>query len=134
MVRKLGERVLPEIIPILESGLNSQEADQRQGVCIGLSEIMASTSKEHVTVFADSLIPTVRKALTDPLPDVREAAACTFDNLHQNIGARALDEILPRLLLDLVSFIGYFLVNFFLRNNTCYSDFRIIFVLVFFFF
>jgi len=101
LVRKLGERVLPEIIPILESGLNSQEADQRQGVCIGLSEIMASTSKEHVTVFADSLIPTVRKALTDPLPDVREAAACTFDNLHQNIGARALDEILPRLLLDL---------------------------------
>ncbi len=101
LVRKLGERVLPEIIPILESGLSSEEADQRQGVCIGLSEIMASTSKEHVSVFADSLIPTVRRALTDPLPDVREAAAHTFDNLHHNIGARAVDEILPNLLNDL---------------------------------
>ncbi|XP_005111057.1 eIF-2-alpha kinase activator GCN1 [Aplysia californica] len=101
LVRKLGERVLPEIIPILESGLNSEEADQRQGVCIGLSEIMASTSKEHVSVFADSLIPTVRRALTDPLSDVRAAAAHTFDNLHHNIGARALDEILPNLLRQL---------------------------------
>ena len=49
LVRKLGERVLPEIIPILESGLDSNQPDQRQGVCIGLSEIMASTSKEHVS-------------------------------------------------------------------------------------
>ena len=48
-MRKLGERVLPEIIPILEKGLDSDEADQRQGVCIGLSEIMGSTSREHVS-------------------------------------------------------------------------------------
>ncbi|XP_055861350.1 eIF-2-alpha kinase activator GCN1-like [Biomphalaria glabrata] len=101
LVRKLGERVLPEIIPILECGLDSPEADQRQGVCIGLSEIMASTSKDHVSVFADSLIPTVRRALIDPLPDVRSAAAFTFDNLHHNIGQRALDEILPNLLRNL---------------------------------
>ncbi|KAH9524200.1 translational activator of GCN4 [Bulinus truncatus] len=101
LVRKLGERVLPEIIPILECGLDSPEADQRQGVCIGLSEIMASTSKDHVSVFADSLIPTVRRALIDPLPDVRAAAAHTFDNLHHNIGQRALDEILPNLLRNL---------------------------------
>lgn len=47
-MRKLGERVLPEIIPILEKGLDSEEADQRQGVCIGLTEIMGSTSRDHV--------------------------------------------------------------------------------------
>lgn len=51
LVRKLGERVLPEIIPILEKGLDSDEPDQRQGVCIGLSEIMGSTSREHVHLF-----------------------------------------------------------------------------------
>ncbi len=45
VVRKLGEKVLPEIIPILERGLVSERSDQRQGVCIGLSEIMSSTSK-----------------------------------------------------------------------------------------
>lgn len=103
LVRKLGERVLPEIIPILEKGLDSKRSDERQGVCIGLSEIMASTSRDHVTVFADSLIPSVRRALCDPLPEVREAAARTFDNLHHNIGSRALDEILPDLLKKLAN-------------------------------
>ncbi|CAH1119168.1 unnamed protein product [Phaedon cochleariae] len=101
LVRKLGERVLPEIIPILERGLRSPRADQRQGVCIGLSEIMASTSREMVLTFVHSLVPTVRKALCDPLPEVRRAAARTFDSLHATVGARALDDILPALLNQL---------------------------------
>ena len=53
-------------------------------------------------MFADSLIPTVRRALCDPLPQVRQVAANTFDHLHTNIGQRALDEILPYLLQELV--------------------------------
>lgn len=101
LVRKLGERVLPEIIPILERGLNSDQADQRQGVCIGLSEIMESTSRDMVLTFVDSLVPTVRKALSDPLPQVRKAAAKTFDSLHNTVGTRALDEILPSMLSGL---------------------------------
>lgn len=48
LVRKLGEKILPEIIPILEEGLRSEKSDERQGVCIGLSEIMKSTSKDAV--------------------------------------------------------------------------------------
>ncbi len=93
IVKKLGERVLPEIIPILEYGLNSNKSEQRQGVCIGLTEIMANTSKDNVIAFSDSLIPTVRKALSDPSPDVRFYAAKTFDSLHNMIGAKALDEV-----------------------------------------
>lgn len=54
LVRKLGERVLPEIIPILERGLDSDKSDERQGVCIGLSEIVSSTSKEQVNCFQGS--------------------------------------------------------------------------------
>ncbi|XP_024940665.1 eIF-2-alpha kinase activator GCN1 isoform X2 [Cephus cinctus] len=103
LVRKLGERVLPEIIPILERGLQSEQADQRQGVCIGLSEIMASTSKDMVLTFVNSLVPTVRKALCDPLPEVRQAAAKTFDSLHSTVGVRALDDILPAMLTQLNS-------------------------------
>lgn len=49
LVRKLGEKILPEIIPILEDGLRSDKSDERQGVCIGLSEIMKSTSKDAVS-------------------------------------------------------------------------------------
>ncbi|KAG8223949.1 hypothetical protein J437_LFUL003757 [Ladona fulva] len=93
LVRKLGERVLPEIIPILERGLESEHADQRQGVCIGLSEIMASTSKDMVLTFVNTLC--------DPLPEVRQAAAKTFDGLHSTVGVRALDDILPTMLNQL---------------------------------
>ncbi|KAK6483659.1 eIF-2-alpha kinase activator GCN1-like [Huso huso] len=101
LVRKLGEKILPEIIPILEEGLRSEKSDQRQGVCIGLSEIMKSTSKDAVLVFSESLVPTVRKALCDPLEEVREAAGKTFEQLHCTIGHQALDDILPALLEQL---------------------------------
>ena len=50
-MRKLGEKVLPEIIPILEDGLLSDRPDQRQGVCIGLSEIMNVMSRDHVSSY-----------------------------------------------------------------------------------
>eukprot|EP00090_Calanus_glacialis_P034085 TRINITY_DN5691_c0_g1_i1.p1 TRINITY_DN5691_c0_g1~~TRINITY_DN5691_c0_g1_i1.p1 ORF type:complete len:2002 (-),score=813.41 TRINITY_DN5691_c0_g1_i1:71-5326(-) len=101
LVRKLGERVLPEIIPILEKGLDSEDKDKRQGVCVGLSEIMSSTSRDMVLTFVDSLVPTVRKALCDSDPAVRQAAAKTFDSLHSTVGGRALDDILPALLEQL---------------------------------
>lgn len=101
LVRKLGERVLPEIVPILERGLESDRSDQRQGVCIGLGEIVSSTSRDTVMTFADGLVPTVRKALCDPLPEVRLAAAKTFDSLHATIGSKALDDTLPHLLAAL---------------------------------
>ncbi|EDO39308.1 predicted protein [Nematostella vectensis] len=101
LVRKLGERVLPEIIPILERGLKSSKSNERQGVCVGLSEIIGSTSKDQVTQYVDSLIPTVRHALCDPLPEVRAAAAKTFDNLYHTIGHKALEDILPDLLVKM---------------------------------
>lgn len=93
IVKKLGERILPDIIPILERGLHSERSEQRQGVCIGLTEIMASTSKDNILAFSDSLVPTVRRALMDPLPEVRNTGARTFDNLHNMIGAKALEEV-----------------------------------------
>ncbi|KAG0234297.1 armadillo-type protein [Mortierella sp. GBAus27b] len=101
LVRKLGESVLSEIIPILEAGLESPESDTRQGVCVGLSEIMATAGKVHVSDYVDSIIPAVRKALLDESPDVREAAAQAFDTLHQCVGPKAIDEILPSLLANL---------------------------------
>ena len=103
LVKKLGERVLPEIIPILEKGLESNQPEKRQGVCVGLSEIMISTSKDMVLSFVESLVPTVRKALCDDIPEVRLAAAKTFESLHNTVGSRALDDILPPMLDQLSS-------------------------------
>jgi len=41
--------MLPELIPILECGLDSDEPSQREGVCVGLTEIIRSCSKDAVS-------------------------------------------------------------------------------------
>ncbi|KAI8992465.1 armadillo-type protein [Pilobolus umbonatus] len=103
IVQKLGEGILPEIIPYLEDGINSEDDDIRLGITFAFSEVMTSADKLQVNDFAGQIIPAIRKALCDPSDDVREAAAQAFDTLHQNVGARAIDEILPFLLNKLQS-------------------------------
>ncbi|PRP84949.1 hypothetical protein PROFUN_07334 [Planoprotostelium fungivorum] len=98
LVQKLGDNILPEIIPILEKGLDSPDPDQRQGVCIGLTEVMSSANRTYLASYSPVLIPAVRRALCDELEDVREAAAQAFDTLYRFVGQKALDEILPPLL------------------------------------
>ncbi|KAJ8432030.1 hypothetical protein Cgig2_026733 [Carnegiea gigantea] len=98
LVKKLGERVLPLIIPILSQGLKDTDSGRRQGVCIGLSEVMASAGKSQLLSFMDELIPTIRTALCDSEPEVRESAGTAFSTLYKSAGMQAIDEIVPTLL------------------------------------
>ncbi|PAA50781.1 hypothetical protein BOX15_Mlig013808g2 [Macrostomum lignano] len=101
IVKKLGERVLQHMMQMLQTGLDSSDAKQREGVCLALSEIMRSVPKDHMQSYADQLVPTVRRALADPLPSVRVAASRTFDQLYTVLGQRALDDIVIKLQSDL---------------------------------
>ncbi|XP_008796399.2 protein ILITYHIA [Phoenix dactylifera] len=101
LVRKLGERVLPSIIPILSQGLKDPNTSRRKGVCIGLSEVMASAGKHQLLNFMDELIPTIRTALCDSTPEVRESAGLAFSTLYKSAGMQAIDEIVPTLLRSL---------------------------------
>ncbi|KAF3642464.1 putative translational activator GCN1 isoform 2 [Capsicum annuum] len=98
LVRKLGERVLPLIIPILSRGLKDSNPSRRQGVCIGLSEVMASAGRSQLLIYMDELIPTIRTALCDSIAEVRESAGLAFSTLYKNAGMQAIDEIVPTLL------------------------------------
>lgn len=82
----------------------------------------------QVLVFSESLVPTVRKALCDPLEEVREAAAKTFEQLHATIGHQALDDILPNLLKQLVGRRNAGLTTL----ERCHPGFNVLFLLVFF--
>ncbi|CAL5421339.1 unnamed protein product [Camellia sinensis] len=98
LVRKLGERVLPLIIPILSRGLKTLMLAEDKGVCIGLSEVMASAGKSQLLSFMDELIPAIRTALCDSMPEVRELAGLAFSTLYKSAGLQAIDEIVPTLL------------------------------------
>ncbi|THD24819.1 Translational activator gcn1 [Fasciola hepatica] len=101
VVRKLGERILPEVIPLLVLGLDSTDADQRRGVCTGLMEIMRNCPKEQLVNYADSLLVPIRRTLCDRLPEVRRSGARTFELLYGALGVRSLDGVLPDLLAQL---------------------------------
>ncbi|KAG7588768.1 Armadillo-type fold [Arabidopsis suecica] len=98
LVRKLGERVLPLIIPILSKGLKDPDVDKRQDVCIGLNEVMATAGRSLLLSFMDQLIPTIRTSLCDSALEVRESAGLAFSNMYKSAGLQAMDEIIPTLL------------------------------------
>ncbi|RHY34936.1 hypothetical protein DYB32_000549 [Aphanomyces invadans] len=99
IVRKLGERVLPEVVPILRSGLAPTNSDgMRQGVCLGLSEVIGSSSKKQLEDFVDTVVDALEEALCDFTPEVRSAAGQAFNVFHKVMGYRSIDEVVPRML------------------------------------
>ncbi|KAJ1821992.1 translational activator of GCN4 [Coemansia sp. RSA 2598] len=104
LVHKLGEAVMSRVVPILERALDSPDASEsqtgsiRHGVFIGLSEILNSAGKLYVDMYADAMVPLVRRGLCDADPMVREAAASAFNALQQTAGPRVIDLIVPPLL------------------------------------
>jgi len=101
MVSKLGERVLSDVIPILQRELSEENPLQRAGVCLGLSEVVANCNRQQISLFLDDVVSTVRIALCDGEAEVRAAAAVAFDALLKAIGQRAIEEVVPALLSQL---------------------------------
>lgn len=106
VVDKLGERVLPQIIPTLEQGLRDQSdanMHTRQGVCLGMAEVISSAASLQLPQFLDQLMPSLRMVLCDPLDQVRDEAGQTFDLMYRAVGNKAIDDLLPPLLTQLDS-------------------------------
>ncbi|KAI9008544.1 armadillo-type protein [Hyaloraphidium curvatum] len=101
LVRKLGENVLQDIMPVFQRGLESDDPNVRQGVCIGMTEIMAHAGKAVIEEYAVQLVPLTQKALADSVPEIRTQAAKAFDMLQEHMGGKAVDEILPTLIAQL---------------------------------
>ena len=103
IVHKLGDSVLPEIIPVLRNALYTGDEHTRRGVCVGLSEVLRVSTKEQILRFIEIIVKVVQDALCDEDEGVREMAASCFQSLHSAVGNRALDEIVPSLLVALES-------------------------------
>jgi len=98
LIRKAGEGVLATLLPTLEEGLESTDAESRQGICMALRDLITSASPDSIEDYEKTLVSVVRKALVDSDANVRDAAAEAFDALQGVMGKKAVDQVLPYLL------------------------------------
>lgn len=85
-------------------GLQSKLADTRQGVCLGLTEVIGAAQKHQIAEYMHIIMPAVSRALCDPLDEVREAAALAFDRLYKSVSNKAIDDVVPSTLEWQISF------------------------------
>jgi HEAT repeat protein len=98
LVRKLGDAVLPLVVPYLQRGLDSDDDELRQGVCLGLSEILRAASGKQIEAYVDTLVPALQQALCDDSDHVQALAAKAFHALIKAIGNQAIESVVPALL------------------------------------
>ncbi|KAG7353289.1 heat repeat-containing protein [Nitzschia inconspicua] len=103
IVGKLGDSVLPEIIPVLRNSLYVGDDDTRRGVCVGLTEVIGSSTKDQILRFLDIIVKVIQDALCDDDVSVREIAASSFQNLYNLVGSKAMDEVVPSIMVSLES-------------------------------
>lgn len=101
IVRKLGDQILPEIVPHLRHELEVGDTNMRQGVCLGLAEIMDCAQKKQIEDFAATLVEAILDALTDPAASVREEAGQAFLAFHRILGSDAVAKVVPPMLMRL---------------------------------
>ncbi|CAB3402031.1 unnamed protein product [Caenorhabditis bovis] len=101
LVRKMGDKVINDILPVLDANQKSSDVAKRIGVAIALHEIIGNMSKEVLNHYLSSIVGPVRDAVCDEDEGVREAAADTFTVLYHVVGNEALDEIITPLLESL---------------------------------
>ncbi|CBZ53386.1 putative translational activator [Neospora caninum Liverpool] len=102
LAHKLGDAVLPQLLPCLQESLKSPDASTRRGVCIGLAEVVSSAPRSILSEHLRVLLQIVRMALADTDASVQNAASRAAGCLIDSLGNDASDRILPPMLSQLV--------------------------------
>lgn len=103
IVTKIGDRVIPELVPLLHETFDCGDQATRVGVCLGLAEVAAAASQRQALAHLGSLAPAVLRALLQPHGEefneiVIAHAAVAFHELHGTAGRPALEAIVPGIL------------------------------------
>jgi HEAT repeat protein len=101
LVSKLGDSVLPLIIPVLRKALDGGDENTKRGVCVGLTEVIKCSTKDQIIRYVEIIVKVVQDALSTDDPAVRAMAATSFQSLYAVVGGRAMDEIVPSMMVAL---------------------------------
>jgi hypothetical protein len=88
VVRRLGTRVVPELLLILETRLKDPDQLKREGLCLGLACLLTFTSREQAAGHINQLVPLCFNCLSDPSALVRKAAAGAFPHVITSLGPK----------------------------------------------
>jgi HEAT repeat protein len=97
LVSKLGERVIPEVLPILERSYESSDAGARRAVCMCVREIVANAHKKIIEDYSDQMLSLVLSAICDVESEVRDAAAKAFNRLQMKCGQEIVQQVIPHI-------------------------------------
>lgn len=101
LVRKMGERILAQIIPILLGNAAAESPSTRQGVCLGLQEVVENSTRTQLAEHLAEILPVIQNALCDADERVRQSAGGVFAVLFKGSGGGAIDTVIPALLSSL---------------------------------
>eukprot|EP00939_MAST-03C_sp_MAST-3C-sp1_P004375 g4375.t1 len=98
IVSKLGERVLPEVLPILAESFECEDPRTRRAVCLGIREVVSATHNKAVEEHIDLVLKLVLSSICDPDSVVRSAAAEAFNTLQKRLGQQVVHQVIPAIL------------------------------------
>uniref|UniRef100_A0A1I7Y9J1 TOG domain-containing protein n=1 Tax=Steinernema glaseri TaxID=37863 RepID=A0A1I7Y9J1_9BILA len=97
LVRKMGERLIIDVLPVLRKALESADDDTRVGASACLREIISNVPRETVQAHDKQLIPIFEITLSDSNELVRKSAARTFNSFYHSVGPSSLDVVITPL-------------------------------------
>ncbi|KAF8756754.1 ARM repeat-containing protein [Rhizoctonia solani] len=98
LCRKLGEKILGEIVPLLRTAATFAQSCYSRGCLPGSHRNYAQHDRISARRPRSRNHAAVRVSLVDSEPAVRAAAAQAFDVLQEHLGAQAIDQTIPTLL------------------------------------
>lgn len=101
LVRKLGDRVLHRIVPILMEGARSDDPLTKVGVLNGMREVASNASKAQLTEYMADILTEIQRLLCDENEQVRQAAGGALEIIFQTGGGSVADSVIPSLLSGL---------------------------------
>ncbi|KAH8055583.1 protein kinase regulator [Aureococcus anophagefferens] len=97
VVKKIGDRVVPELVPLLRESFAEGDEATRVGVCLGLAEVASATPQRQALGHLGLLAPVIEDALcgsSRSTPRVQAHAALAFHALYGQAGRDAVDAML----------------------------------------